>query len=472
MSIINKSDIDQSMDPPIDVLEEINQNKLSFQQWLIFFICCLSIAADGFDTGVIGFIGSGIADSWGIARSDLVGPVVSAALIGMVVGALSAGPIADRIGRKTMVLASVIFLGFWTLASAYATSVLELQFYRFLTGIGLGAAMPNIATLLIEFMPRRIRATMVLLMLAVFTGGIAIGGWVSGFVMPDYGWERVLIIGGVFPLLLSIFILFFLPESLQFMIVRKRNQVKIGRILSKITGTIYQQSAKFVVDEKLVTDSGKSAVRLIFIPDYRRNTYLLWLTSFMNLLIFYLIASWITIYLLESGSTQVEALRLAPLFPLGGALGSIFVGMAMDRYHAIKTVMVCFILATFTMIVLGLNYQNSFIFGMFFLILGALISGCQSGLSVISATLYPVQSRATGMSWMHGAGRLGGIVGAMGGGYLLKVGFNLTSIFIILAIPTIITAISVFYLKEPHISEENESADSGEDLEDTELHND
>ncbi|MBP6563911.1 MAG: MFS transporter, partial [Neisseriaceae bacterium] len=232
----------------VDIQKEIDQQKLSGYQWLIFVICLLVVAADGFDTGVIGYIAPSLADTWGIERASL-GPVISAALMGMVFGALSAGPMADRLGRKLVVILSVLFLGVWTVASAYAQSLGQLEAFRFLTGLGLGAAMPNIATLLSEYMPSRIRATMVNTMFCAFPGGIAIGGLLSGYLIPAFGWQSVLLLGGIFPLLLCVVMLFWLPESLHFMVVKGKEPAKIAHILAKVTGRPTPEQAIFVLPE-------------------------------------------------------------------------------------------------------------------------------------------------------------------------------------------------------------------------------
>lgn len=429
----------------VDIQKEIDQQKLSGYQWLIFVICLLVVAADGFDTGVIGYIAPSLADTWGIERASL-GPVISAALMGMVFGALSAGPMADRLGRKLVVILSVLFLGVWTVASAYAQSLGQLEAFRFLTGLGLGAAMPNIATLLSEYMPSRIRATMVNTMFCAFPGGIAIGGLLSGYLIPAFGWQSVLLLGGIFPLLLCVVMLFWLPESLHFMVVKGKEPAKIAHILAKVTGRPTPEQATFVLPEKQNIGNQKSALGLIFSKPFRMTTLSLWVACFTSLLVFYLLTSWFTTLLQNIGFSQAQSLQLAPMFPLGGAVGAIVIGWLMDKYHATHTVMYSYLVAAILLVLTGMNHQHTVAFAVLIFLTGAMVGGAQSALPALTASFYPVKGRATGVSWMHGIGRFGAIFGAMIGGELLRLQLDMISIFLLLAIPALITTSALFVL--------------------------
>ncbi|MCP6002378.1 MFS transporter, partial [Klebsiella pneumoniae] len=169
---------------------------------------------DGFDTAIIGFIASDLVQEWGVEKSAL-GPVMSAALVGLAVGALTAGPLADRIGRKKVLIMSIVVFGGFSLLTAFATSLNQLTLLRFLTGLGLGAAMPNAATLMSEYAPERRRALLVNLMFVGFPMGSSLGGFLSAWMIPHYGWQSVLVLGGVMPLLLAVALIFLLPESVR-----------------------------------------------------------------------------------------------------------------------------------------------------------------------------------------------------------------------------------------------------------------
>lgn len=182
----------------IDIQAFINEHPFTRYQWMILALCFITVAMDGFDTAIIGFIASDLVQEWGVEKSAL-GPVMSAALVGLAVGALTAGPLADRIGRKKVLIMSIVVFGGFSLLTAFATSLNQLTLLRFLTGLGLGAAMPNAATLMSEYAPERRRALLVNLMFVGFPMGSSLGGFLSAWMIPHYGWQSVLVLGGVMP---------------------------------------------------------------------------------------------------------------------------------------------------------------------------------------------------------------------------------------------------------------------------------
>ncbi len=179
----------------IDVQAFIDAQAVSAFQLRVLSLCFLIVAMDGFDTAAIGFIAPALAHDWQLSPAQL-SPILGAALAGLALGAFAAGPLADRFGRKSVLLLSVLFFGGWSLASAYAGSVETLALLRFLTGLGLGGAMPNAITLTSEYCPRRHRALMVTAMFCGFTLGSALGGLLAARMVPALGWESVLLLGG------------------------------------------------------------------------------------------------------------------------------------------------------------------------------------------------------------------------------------------------------------------------------------
>ena len=229
-----------------DIQAFINRHPFSKYQWMILVLCFITVALDGFDTAIIGFIASDLVQEWGVQKSDL-GPVMSAALVGLAVGALTAGPMADRIGRKKVLVLSILVFGGFSLITAFATSLTQLTVLRFLTGLGLGAAMPNAATLMSEYAPERRRALLVNLMFVGFPIGSSLGGFISAWMIPHYGWQSVLVLGGVMPLALAVALIFMLPESARYLAVKNRSQQQIANILRRIAAL--PENTRFVLQE-------------------------------------------------------------------------------------------------------------------------------------------------------------------------------------------------------------------------------
>ncbi len=217
----------------LDVQAFINAQPLSGYQWRVVALCFLIVFLDGLDTAAMGFIAPALSQDWGIDRASL-GPVMSAALIGMVFGALGSGPLADRFGRKVVLVFAVFLFGLFSLASAYSSNIDQLLVLRLLTGLGLGAAMPNATTLLSEYTPERLKSLLVTSMFCGFNLGMACGGFVSAKLIPSMGWHSLLMLGGILPLILAVVLMVWLPESARFLVVRNRGAERIRKVLAPI----------------------------------------------------------------------------------------------------------------------------------------------------------------------------------------------------------------------------------------------
>ena len=198
----------------VDINHVIDRDKLSPLQWLVFFLGFLVFFCDGLDTGIIGFVAPALLDDWGITKPQLA-PVLSAALVGMSIGAIISGPLADKFGRKKVIVATTLLFAIFTIMCGLATSTQDLMIYRFITGIGLGAAMPNISTIVSEYMPIKRRAFLTGIAGCGFMLGISCGGILSAFLLESFGWAKVIIIGGVIPIILEVFLMLKLRESTQ-----------------------------------------------------------------------------------------------------------------------------------------------------------------------------------------------------------------------------------------------------------------
>lgn len=423
----------------IDIQTLINNNPISKYQWLILILCFITVAMDGFDTAIIGFIASDLVQEWGVNKASL-GPVMSAALVGLAVGALTAGPMADRIGRKKVLILSIITFGSLSLISAFATSLNTLALLRFLTGLGLGAAMPNAATLMSEYAPQRRRALLVNLMFVGFPIGSSIGGFISAWLIPHFGWQSVLILGGVMPLILALVLAIWLPESARYLVVRNRPQPQITAVMRRIAPL--PEGARLVLDEPDQPQQA-SAIGVIFSRRYIIGTLMLCFTYFMGLLIFYLLTSWLPLLIRETGATLAQASVITALFPLGGGVGVLIIGALMDRLEPNKVVAVSYLLTGLFVCLTGFATGSLVLMGIAVFIAGTIMNGAQSSMPALAAGFYPTLGRATGVSWMLGLGRFGGILGAFSGAFLMQAELSFRVIFMMLAIPALFSALAL-----------------------------
>ena len=425
----------------LDVQSFINQQPLSRYQWRVVLLCFLIVFLDGLDTAAMGFIAPALSQEWGIDRASL-GPVMSAALIGMVFGALGSGPLADRFGRKGVLVGAVLVFGGFSLASAYATNVDQLLVLRFLTGLGLGAGMPNATTLLSEYTPERLKSLLVTSMFCGFNLGMAGGGFISAKMIPAYGWHSLLVVGGVLPLLLALVLMVWLPESARFLVVRNRGTDKIRKTLSPIAPQVVAEAGSFSVPEQKAV-AARNVFAVIFSGTYGLGTVLLWLTYFMGLVIVYLLTSWLPTLMRDSGASMEQAAFIGALFQFGGVLSAVFVGWAMDRFNPHKVIGIFYLLAGVFAYAVGQSLGNITVLATLVLVAGMCVNGAQSAMPSLAARFYPTQGRATGVSWMLGIGRFGAILGAWSGATLLGLGWNFEQVLTALLVPAALATVGV-----------------------------
>lgn len=420
----------------LDVQQFIDSRGFSARQWLVFGICFLIMVADGFDTAAIGFVLPSLTREWGVAKLAL-GPVLSASLIGMAIGALAAGPCADRLGRKPVLIVSVLTFGIFSWICGYAESLTSLTVWRFLTGLGLGAATPIATTLLSESVPTRHRALLLNSMFCGFTLGAAAGGLVAAAIIPAFGWRSVFIVGGIAPLLLAAVSVFLLPESIRFMVIRDWPIDRVKAALRRMTGAGEIAATRFT-PEAQSHGPASASVALMFQPGYRVGTLMLWLTYFMGVLIFYLLTNWMPTLIKDSGLTQSHASLVTALFPLGGALGTIACGWLMDRLNPHWVIAAAYLLSGVFLWTMGQAVGHADVLPALTFVTGIFVGASLVSMPALAASYYPTRGRASGVAWMLGMGRFGGILGAVLGGLLLQMGLDTASIFGLLAVPALI----------------------------------
>lgn len=425
----------------LNVETVIDQSKFSPLQWWIMILCFLVIAADGFDTVAVGYVGPALAATWGVSKLAL-GPLFSAALIGLALGALVAGPMGDKYGRKRILFGSVFFFGLCTLASALASSLIELTAWRVLTGLGLGAAMPNAVTLLSEYSPEKHRSLLVNIMFCGFTLGASAGGFAAAWLIPAFGWERIFVVGGVIPIALSV-VLFSLPESIRFMVVQGRPAQEITKILKKINRSFNEPRGGYSIPRREKAE-GKTPLAVLFSRNYRMGSYLLWLTYFMGLVVYYLLTSWMPTLMRESGFTLKQAAMMTALLSLGAGVGPIICGWLMDKLNSYRVVGLSFILAAGFVLATGRSLGSADVLPYLIFTTGVFLAGALTSMPVLASSFYPTRARASGVAWMLGIGRFGGVVGALAGGPLLSAGYSIGYILGLLAGPSCFAGAALF----------------------------
>src|SRR5450830_1843034 len=279
----------------LNVREFINARALSPNQWVLVLLCFFIVAVDGMDVAIMGFVAPSILAEWGISRPAF-GMVMGAAPIGLAVGAVLAGSSSDWWGRRRVLMGSVLGFGLCTLLTPLAHDTTQMAALRFLTGLGLGAAMPNTTTLLSEYVPERRRAFLVA---AMFTG---------------FNLGSVLVLGGALPLLLLPVLYVYLPESARFMVARKMAPERITAVLSRVCRAPLAGVTSYVSGEAEVP--ARQPLAVLFERGFRLRTATLWVTYFMGLLVIYLTTSWLPTMMKDAGMSIDRAANVTAMFQL------------------------------------------------------------------------------------------------------------------------------------------------------------
>lgn len=423
----------------VEIQDILDQNRIAPLQWGVLVLCFLVMFLDGYDTAVAAFVAPVLSKAWSLEPAAMK-PVLASVLFGVAFGALAAGPLADRFGRRGVLIVSVALFGLFSLISPLAQSVPQLAWLRFATGLGLGATMSNAATLTAEYAPARHRSVMVAVLFAGFTLGSASGGILGGYMIPALGWESAFIVGGIAPLVLAVVMVFALPESLKYLSLKTQAAPRVRKLLGRI-----ERRGVIAEDAEIISPdgngSGKASIKAMFRRDLLLGTLCLWATFFFGLLVIFLLRSWLPTLVTLSGESIQRAAFLAALFDVGGTVGAFGVAWLVDRLRNDGVVAVTYLIAAVMIYLFSQWLGNIALLATGILVLGFLLSGAQATVPAIAAKFYPTEGRATGVAWVLGIGRFGGIAGALAGGTLLQLGWSFATILASLAVPCVIAAV-------------------------------
>jgi len=424
----------------LDIRRFIDERPVGSYQLLVAALCGLVVFVDGFDAQAMGFVAPALSADLQIPRSVL-GSVISSGLVGMMVGALVSGPVADRVGRRPVLVTCALVFGVGSLLTATAQSVDALVGFRVLTGLGMGGAMPNAIALTSEYMPRRRRGTAVTTMICGFSLGAAVGGFVSAAIIPRFGWEAVFVVGGVVPILIAGAAFVWLPDSIRFLVVKGGEDVRARRYLSRIAPeVVLPRTLSAGLDEDGA--AGRFLVRQLFTERRALGTTLIWVVYFMNLLNLYFLNSWLPTIISDAGIPVGTAIRLTALFQLGGIGGALILGAVLDRFFSFWVLSACYLWAAASVYLIGAAGASPFMLAVTISCAGLGIIGGQNACHAVTAEFYPTRVRSTGVGWALGIGRIGSIVGPVVGGLLLARGTAIGQVFWAATIPALIATVA------------------------------
>ena len=439
----------------------IDQSRFNSFQLRVVILLGLVILFDGFDVQVITYVAPILTGVLKIDRS-MLGPVFSAALVGTMGGAFLFGPLADRFGPKKILVCCVLLFSLCTLATTTMSSITELLCWRFLGGLGLGGATPIAVALASEYCPKANRASIVMTMYAGYSVGAAGGGLLSAFLVQRFGWESVFLVGGMLPLILTLMLVFLLPESLRFLISTGANSNKAASLVSRVDPTFkLQPTQHFVLSEG---ETGGFPVGLLFQEGRALRTVVVWIMFFANIISLYFMISWFPTLINGLGVPLNDAVIASSLIQIGSILGTITLATLVRKFSVFGVLGSGFMLGGLSLLlVASAGAEVPYIMLVAF-IAGFFVIGTQTGANAATALVYPSKMRSTGIGWALGVGRIGSFVGPAIGGLLIGLKWSIPMLFIAAAFPALLAAVMAFslsvILKKSEAAEKTSAAKS------------
>jgi AAHS family 4-hydroxybenzoate transporter-like MFS transporter len=399
----------------------LENQRLGALQIRVAVLCTLVQICDGYDLNSVAWAVPSLIREWHLPPTAFTMAFLWSS-IGIMVGALSAGPIGDRFGRRPLLLASLTIFGLASLLSAATDSLVMLSTLRFFTGVGIGGGFSGAAALAGDYAPHRLRATMIM---ATFTGaplGGFLGGQIVALLLGDFGWRMIFVLGGLFPLILVLLLALWLPEAPRLLAARQT--------LSRRDAGLLQQLGITPGGADTVDVARGNPVRLLFQQGYALQTVLLWIIFFCSLLNLFLFAYWMPTVLNLIGMSPQQAVFASSLRDFGAIFAAVYLGLAIDRIGPERTLALHYAMGAVFIAVIALVALPYAILCVTTFLAGMTITGSQTGANGTCGKLYPARMRTSGLGWAFGIGRLGAIAAPVLGGYLLALGVPPTHIFL------------------------------------------
>lgn len=437
----------QSASSETFVKDVIDSGKVSGQQLLVIGLCFLFNMLDGFDITAMAVVAGAVADDLGMA-SDQLGWIFSFALAGMMAGAMVLAPLSDLIGRRRMIILSVVLVGASVLLTAQAASLWEFIVLRFLAGLGAGAMLASQATLADEYSPEKYRTLAVTVVTSGYPAGAMMTSVVAGFIVPEFGWRGMFWFGGAVTLALTVVAWLFIPESLKFLVQRRPDGAldKVNRILRKLKKP--QVAALPRISEDVATPGGGFVEKLLLLvaPEHRSVTLRLWATFFLVFTSLYFLFSWVPKLVEDAGFSAADGRHAFFLMNLGAISGIYILGIVSTRVKITNLIAVFFAIAAAGMVFYANVPANLDLMLVLIFFVGLFQQGGFTAMYSVAAKAYPTKIRSTGVGWAIGLGRLGAVAGPAVAGYLIAGGLDMSANFIIFAIPMAICALLAYWL--------------------------
>ena len=439
---------------PVNINDLIDHGKFSFRQILIVLLCLVFNMVDGFDITAMAVTAHQIGEDMQLSE-DKLGLVFSFSLAGMMLGAMFLAALSDVIGRRTMIIYTLVLVGATVLLTASVNSLPALILLRFISGLGAGAMLASVATLASEYSPEKFRALAVTAVTAGYPLGAMTTGLVASSVVPEFGWQGMFVAGGSATLLLALVAFFMIPESLHFLCKKQPDDAlqRVNRILQIFKIQSLQQLPS-IEDTGSATEADRQNIYqkmlTLLTPEFRRSTLTLWATFFLCISTLYFLMSWTPKLIINLGYSADAGNLAFTLFNFGGVLGIFILGYLASKW-SLSTLISIFAITSAVFMwafagAVSLDFNQTSLMMLIFII-GISMQGGYTGMYAVAAKIYPIEIRSTGVGWAIGLGRFGAVLGPGIAGYMIASGLPITINFMVFAIPMLIGGIFAYQLR-------------------------
>ncbi len=426
----------------VEITGLIDMAPLSGLQKRVIALCSLVILLDGYDIQALGLVIPRMAKDFHIAPAAFA-VAISTSAIGMVLGALLFSPLADRFGRRPMLIAMMVLVGASTMGAMTATGTMDLAVWRFLTGLGLGASMPIAVALTSEYVSSKRRIALMTLMYCTAPVGAFMAGMIGPVMNAIYGWRGIFAFGGVLPLIAAVVFWFWLPEALRILLQRNPTDPNIAHQLGRIAPGFTAARPHYTQTK----EAKAHAIGVLFVPRFRSRTALLWLIFMCNGFVNFSLISWLPTLLEAAGWTAGNANRVTGLIGICGIGGGQLIAWIADRGRPVLALGGTYAAVAVVFSLFAVGPANHAVWLVILLLIGVGAFGAHFTIGAFAASLYPPEVRSTGIGWASGVGRFGAIFGPIAVAGLMKLGITPAVIISFLLLPMCVCAACVAGLR-------------------------
>lgn len=430
----------------MDLVKELQRLPVGRFHYQLLLMIGLGWLFDAMDTGLISFILTKLVAEWSLSATEKAS-IVSITFVGMAIGAILAGKLSDRIGRKKVFIGTLIIYSAATALCGMATNLTALLVFRLVVGIGLGGQLPVAVSLMSEYLPSAVRGRFIVLLESFWGLGWLVAAVMAYFVIPTFGWQVAFLLGGL-PLFYGIFLYYKLPESIPFLLQKNQKEQAIHHFtqicqINKIPTPTINPDNIIIPD----TQQNKTGFLSLWSKSLYKSTLMLWVLWFGIVFSYYGIFTWLPSLLVNKGFTIVSSFEYVLMMIVAQLPGYLVAAWCVERFGR-KATLAGFIVACAV---------SAYFFGqadsvMVLLIWGCLMSffnlGAWGVVYTYTPELYPASLRATGSGMAAAIGRVGGIVAPMVITHMMVLPNAFSWIFILFTAVMVLIAVVVLALGE------------------------